>query len=469
MTYSGLNLNVKRINALNKNKEENIRHYKQVRAKEKADIKLQEDLDKAKTPQQKRNIRSRVPIDVEEWLQDNQKIQEEWGSNEAGFKAYRKWLTAGKLEKLIDRSETGKQLSEGVEAHTEHAISLKGAKEKQTGATPTQYGGVVSGSDDPTAKFTGSAYFNVHQGATDAFTSKQMEELQLPKNWHESASYFFAFGKDNKNRLTNSQWLALQQGEVTVDQLKSIEGVEIDDDHVKMIERIHEGEIVKSKRDKYSPESTSHKKISEKNLQIEDLMNVHPRFFETKKLPPSPEEKFQADILAKNPLFVDTRGLKRNKSSAQTYFNRIKSHLQSKGFQREAARVAGQSNIPWVNVSGDFVGAIYDGLAVAANPTDKQAIVDFFLSGTQAITSGVGTALILIPDPATSGLGFLVMKAGDQVGKIERLWNIQREAVAIGTGKIRLEDIRQRFTAGDPGATKNLLNIKQNRVTKISN
>ena len=70
-------------------------------------------------------------------------------------------------------------------------------------------------------------------------------------------------------------------------------------------------------------------------------------------------------------------------------------------------------------------------MAVAANPTDKQAIVDLFLSGTQAITSGVGAALIAVPEPTTSGLGYVIMRAGDQVGRLERLWNMQREGVAL--------------------------------------
>ena len=151
---------------------------------------------------------------------------------------------------------------------------------------------------------------------------------------------------------------------------------------------------------------------------------------------PSDVDKFKADIIAKNPTLPNTIGLQPNTSSTRTFHDRVKSKLQSKGFQREAARLAGQSPMPWANVAGDFVGVIYDGMAVAANPTDKQAIVDLFLSGTQAITSGVGAVLIAVPEPTTSGLGYVIMRAGDQVGRLERLWNMQREGVAIITGKV---------------------------------
>ena len=172
---------------------------------------------------------------------------------------------------------------------------------------------------------------------------------------------------------------------------------------------------------------------------------------------PSPEDNFKAELIAKNKTLPNTIGLQKNTSSAQTYFNRIKSHLQSKGFQREAARLAGQSTIPWTNVAGDFVGVIYDGLAVAANPTDKQAIVDLFLSGTQAITSGVGAVMIAVPEPTTSGLGYVIMKAGDHVGKLERLWNMNREGVAIGTGKIKPGQIMSLTKPGQSGYTKSLV------------
>ena len=73
-------------------------------------------------------------------------------------------------------------------------------------------------------------------------------------------------------------------------------------------------------------------------------------------------------------------------------------------------------------------------MAVAANPRDKKAIMELVMSGTQLTTSTVGSALIAIPDPVTSGLGYVIMKAGDKVGQLERIWNMSREGI-YGKGK----------------------------------
>ena len=203
--------------------------------------------------------------------------------------------------------------------------------------------------------------------------------------------------------------------------------------------------------------------LDRKETQDREIRKVNP--LQT----PSDVDKFKADIIAKNPTLPNTIGLQPNTSSTRSFFDRVKSKLQSTSFQREAARLAGQSLIPWNNVAGDFVGVIYDGMAVAANPTDKQAIVDLFLSGTQAITSGVGAALIAVPEPTTSGLGYVIMRAGDQVGRLERLWNMQREGVALATGKIELDP--NMFTKGSK--TRQNLEVQQlvkgNEVAEIKN
>ena len=175
---------------------------------------------------------------------------------------------------------------------------------------------------------------------------------------------------------------------------------------------------------------------------------------------PSNEEKFKADLLAKNPnLLPDTRGLQPNTSSAQTFHDRIKSHLQSKGFQREAARLAGDSAVPWINIGGDFVGVVYDGLAVAANPKDKRAIFELVMSGTQLGASIVGAGLMAFPEPTTSGLGYVIMQAGDEVGKLERLWNMGREGV-YGQGlkpKKNTGDILDVKKPGQQGYTESIV------------
>ena len=404
---------------------------------EQAEVELQEQLSKAKTPTQKRNVRSKVPSDVQKWLINNPKIRKEWGSSEAAWEGYSTWLSEGRKAQMVDRSDIGQALPEGVEAHTEHAVSLKGDPKKQTGPSPTQYRETIRGSDDTLSKFPGSAYYNVHQGAKDSFTAQQMEELELPKNWRESAAYFFAFGEQPEKRLSTSEWLALQQGEVTAEQLKA--GGRIDGDHVAKIEDIHKQEVAQSIKDKYSKDSKSHKKLSKEKLVIEELTRVHPDYFTETKLDRaelSIEAQAKADILAKDPAVPNLKNVK----GPLNYFDTVKTHLQSQGFQREAARLAGQSHNPIMNIAGDFVGTVYDGLAVAANPKDKKAIAELMISGTQLATSTVGGVLIAIPDPLTGGAGYVIMKAGDRVGQLERLWNMSREGINLARGKLNIRN-----------------------------
>ena len=153
-------------------------------------------------------------------------------------------------------------------------------------------------------------------------------------------------------------------------------------------------------------------------------------------------DQAKANILAKNPLIPDVRLVK----GPAGYFDKIKNHLTSQGFAREAARVAGQSNVPWTNIAGDFVGVVFDGLAVAANPKDKKAIMELVMSGSQLATSTVGSALIAIPDPLTGGLGMIIMKAGDKVGQLERMWNMSREGINYARKQIKKGDLIENTT-----------------------
>jgi len=175
----------------------------------------------------------------------------------------------------------------------------------------------------------------------------------------------------------------------------------------------------------HSKEFAATAESAQNKIRLEQLNDAKVR--EYNKASPSKqltlEDQAKANILAKNPAIPDVRHVK----GPAGYFDKIKSHLISKGFVEEAAKVAGQSPNPMTNIFGDFVGVVFDGLAVAANPKDKDALIELAMSGTQLATSTLGSALIAIPDPLTGGLGYVIMRAGDNVGKIEKLWNMSRE------------------------------------------
>ena len=162
---------------------------------------------------------------------------------------------------------------------------------------------------------------------------------------------------------------------------------------------------------------------------------------------PTEQDKQQAAILNKNPNLPDTR-VKVTKGPIQ-YFDKIKGFLTNKNTLRLAAKAAGQSHNPAANIAGDFVGVVFDGIAYAGNPKDSQALGELIMSGTQLAASTVGTALIAIPDPLTGGLGYIIMKAGDRVGQVERLYNMSREGIELSKPG-GIERMKARFTNQSP-------------------
>ena len=98
--------------------------------------------------------------------------------------------------------------------------------------------------------------------------------------------------------------------------------------------------------------------------------------------------------------------------------------LDAEGLFRNIAKAAGQSNNPLANVSGDIVGAVMDGVAFAANPKDKDALADLALSGSQALLSLGAIGLAALPIPGARPGAFMLMKVGDNIGKVEKLWNL---------------------------------------------
>tara|TARA_R100000329_G_C7603717_1_gene214138 strand:- start:143 stop:1513 length:1371 start_codon:yes stop_codon:yes gene_type:complete len=110
-----------------------------------------------------------------------------------------------------------------------------------------------------------------------------------------------------------------------------------------------------------------------------------------------------------------------------------KTKLNAKGLYRNIARAASKSNNPLVNISGDIVGAVMDGVAFAANPS-AQTGIDLALSGSQAVMSLAALGLAAVPIPGGRPGAFILMKAGDNIDKlkafndkvaqVERLWNL---------------------------------------------
>ena len=93
---------------------------------------------------------------------------------------------------------------------------------------------------------------------------------------------------------------------------------------------------------------------------------------------------------------------------------------------RTVARTAGSSNNPAVNVAGDVVGAVMDGVAFAANP-NQQTAIDLALSGGQVVTNLAALGVAALPIPGARPGAYALMKIGDNLAHVERMCGYGRE------------------------------------------
>lgn len=121
----------------------------------------------------------------------------------------------------------------------------------------------------------------------------------------------------------------------------------------------------------------------------------------------------------------------------------IDSKVDAKGLGRGLARLAGSSNNPLVNMGGDIVGTVMDGMAFASDPSAQNAI-DLALSGGQVATNLAALGVAAIPVPGARPGAYAIMKVGDNLSKVERLWNMQREGRQLVTkGRKKLSPFQQ--------------------------
>jgi len=195
-------------------KEQNKKHYLEVKAAKKAQETFEQKIKGATKQSIKRSTRLSVPEDVRSW-------------SELGFPAQNKRRSIDMDYKAQDISKTYEALGIGSEqgrilsVQKEHAISVAGDPKEVIKATPTQYGVAHRGSDYYKSQFSGSGRYNVRQGKYDSFTLEQMETLGRPKNWWEAGADDKAFKDKTMIDLDNQDWLRLQQGTVTDNELVS--------------------------------------------------------------------------------------------------------------------------------------------------------------------------------------------------------------------------------------------------------
>lgn len=129
------------------------------------------------------------------------------------------------------QGRTGLFYETGV-VQDEHGIAPGAGKGKMgdtEGFTPTDLIGkdsegtyrkvVQRGSDSAKTRFPGSGRYNVMMGAKDSFTVEQISNLYKPTSWLEAVVDDKAFGDTSLIDVTNEDWLRLQQGLISDDEL----------------------------------------------------------------------------------------------------------------------------------------------------------------------------------------------------------------------------------------------------------
>lgn len=151
--------------------------------------------------------------------------------------------------------------------------------------------------------------------------------------------------------------------------------------------------------------------------------------------------------------------------------------IQNKGKYRAILDTAGLSPNPLLNISADIVGAVWDGVAFAANPSLENR-VDLILSGGQAVAGIAALGLSLVPVPGARPGALVIVKLADAAaltGKAKRLKKtidkIEKGGRILGNIEQQINRSREGLYTGEGKISKNLAQNVQNRVRagKINN
>ena len=173
---------------------------------------IQDRLNKAVIPNQRRGVQSEVPSNVRAWLRT------QGPGIEAAFARY-----ASKLSTAKNAFAQSIRKELGIAVDRGHTSSLKGDPNIKRGLTPTT-SITISGAD--TEGYAESGRANRRHGEKNLFKIKVLQQLNVPTNWMESAVNFVKDRPDLKNnkntrRENISESLRMNKlglGKINVDQ-----------------------------------------------------------------------------------------------------------------------------------------------------------------------------------------------------------------------------------------------------------
>jgi len=365
----------------------------------------------------------------------------------------------GKQAKFLN--DTASFLSDelGIDLHKEHPISVSGAGDVKLSPTTA-----ISSKGPNDQGFAGNAKFNRRLQADNAFNRPDLDQLGVASNWQYSAANFVTDRPDIKDpsvraelglkpigpKVSNLGMLKLQQGDLDIDTLQMkmfIEqdlknsGFDINTDQKSKLgaflldlenkEKVVNAEKHSWKRrasDKLTPDGQVVWKrgdlVLDKNRQPirEDNWNLDTK----KKYDPGNERfeqrnrEFFAAEQRKNPTEIKLPSAAATTPKAM--FKEV-SKIGGKKLLREVVRKMGGSNNVLANITGDLIGVTMDGISYAQTRDQKQ-LVDLALSGGQAITSLGAMGMAMLPIPGARPGAFMLMKVGDNLAKVEKIYNL---------------------------------------------
>ena len=194
----------------------NRKHWAEVKAATGESKRFEKTIENVPPPKafRRRKLRQLVPEDVKQWAESSFSINVSKG---ASFKD----IEAQNMMKYFEDQGIGSEQGRRLSVQKEHAISIAGDPKEVPKATPTDYNIKHRGSDYYKSQFSGSGRYNVRLGQFDSFSLEQMRTIGRPVNWYEAAADHKGFGTDVMIDISNEDWLNLQQGKITDNQLVS--------------------------------------------------------------------------------------------------------------------------------------------------------------------------------------------------------------------------------------------------------
>ena len=316
----------------------------------------------------------------------------------------------------------------GIDLHKEHPISVSGAGDTELTHTTS---GTSRGPNDQ--GFSGDARFNRRLNAKNAFNRQDLDQLGIASNFQYSAANFVTDRPDIKDpaerarmklkplgpKVSNLGMLKLQQGDLNVDTLQMKMFIEQDlknsgfdintDQKAKLgaflLDLDNKEQVVNAQKHGANWDlQTKFKHNNPKGSQ-----RFEQRFLESKNA-----------IQRKNPEFTPLPS--QAATNPKSLFKEV-TKIGGKKLLREVVRKMGGSNNVLANITGDLIGVTMDGISYAQTRDQKQ-LVDLALSGGQALSSLGAMGMAMLPIPGARPGAFMLMKVGDNLAKVEKIYNL---------------------------------------------